>query len=82
MAAGLPCVVVGAMGAAEALDDGVEGFIVPPHQSRFAAAVKQLMNNDDLRAKMAQAAETRSEDYSLRSSSTRILKVYESVVRF
>jgi len=82
MAAGLPCVVVGAMGAAEALDDGIEGFIVPPHQSRFAAAVKQLMNDDNLRAKMAKAAETRSEDYSLRSSSARILKIYESVVRF
>jgi glycosyltransferase involved in cell wall biosynthesis len=60
----------------------VEGFIVPPHQSRFASAVRQLMSDDKLRAKMAKAAEARSEDYSLRSSSARILKVYESVVRF
>jgi glycosyltransferase involved in cell wall biosynthesis len=82
MAAGLPCVVVGAMGAAEALDDGVEGFIVPPHQSRFAAAVNQVMNDDNLRARMSKAAAARSEDYSLRSSSERILKIYESVVRF
>jgi glycosyltransferase involved in cell wall biosynthesis len=55
---------------------------VPPHQSRFAAAVNQLMNDDNLHARMSKAAAARSEDYSLRSSSERILKIYESVVRF
>jgi glycosyltransferase involved in cell wall biosynthesis len=82
MAAGLPCVVVGAMGAAEALEDGIEGFIVPPHQSRFAAAVRQLMDNDNLRAQMAKAAAARSEEYSLQSSASRIFNVYRSVRRF
>ena len=82
MAAGLPCVVIGAMGAAEALSDGVEGFVVPPRQHRFAAAVQQLMNDDKLRAQMGQAAAARSEEYSLKNSAARIYKVYESVRRY
>src|SRR5690606_7844150 len=82
MAAGLPCVVIGAMGAAEALTDGEEGFIVPPRQHRLAAAVRQLMQDDALRKRMGKAAAARSEDYSLKNSASRIFNVYESVLRF
>ena len=36
LSSGLPCVVVGAMGAAEAIQNGENGLIVPPRETDFA----------------------------------------------
>jgi glycosyltransferase involved in cell wall biosynthesis len=80
LAAGLPCVVVGAMGAAESITDNVEGFVVPPHDDRFAEAVAQLLENDELRAQMARAAREKSHVLSLETRVGQLLETYRHLL--
>lgn len=76
LATGLPCVVVGAMGAGEAIDDAVEGFVVPPHEDRFRDATRQLLENDPLRLAMSEAARRKAGTLSLEASVSALLKLY------
>src|SRR5690606_5496704 len=77
LAAGLPCVVVGAMGAGEAIKDEVEGFVVPPHDARFGAATQRLLEDDELRARMQEAARRKASTLSLQNSVDRLLSLYQ-----
>lgn len=79
LAAGLPCVVVGAMGAAEAVSDEIEGFVVPPHDDRFYEAVARLLQNDDLRARMSEAATRKASTLSLETRVNELLGAYEKL---
>jgi 1,2-diacylglycerol 3-alpha-glucosyltransferase len=79
LAAGLPCVVVGAMGAAESVADEVEGFVVPPHDDRFAEAVTRLLQNDDLRARMSECARRKASTLSLETRVGELLDVYDQL---
>jgi glycosyltransferase involved in cell wall biosynthesis len=56
-ACGLPVVAYENAGVAEAVSDGVSGFLVPLNdEARFAAAIKRLVQNDTLRCRMGKAA--------------------------
>lgn len=79
LAAGLPCVVVGAMGAAEAVSDKCDGFIVPPREQHFRHAVEQLVNEPALRRRMAQAACRKAPQLSQRRSVDALLHLYSQV---
>lgn len=81
LASGLPCVVVGAMGAAESVTDKVEGFVVPPRDDRFAEAVKRLVEDNSLRASMAVAAQKKVHSLSLETRVQELLNVYESLLQ-
>ncbi len=76
LATGLPCVVVGAMGAGEAIDDGVEGFVVPPHEDRFRDATRRLLENAALRQAMSVAARHKADSLSLDNSVSALLDLY------
>ena len=76
LATGLPCVVVGAMGAGEAIDDGVEGFVVPPHEDRFREATRRLLDNAALRQAMSVAARHKAQTLSLENSVSALLNLY------
>lgn len=76
LATGLPCVVVGAMGAGEAIDDGVEGFVVPPHEDRFRDATRRLLDNAALRQAMSVAARHKADTLSLDNSVSALLDLY------
>lgn len=80
LAAGLPCVVVGAMGAAEALRDGDGGFVVPPREVPFREAVVKLLRDDALRLQMAQAGRARAPELSLSHSADRLLELYSDLL--
>lgn len=79
LAAGLPCVIVGAMGAAEAVAHGHNGLVVPPHQERFGEAVSQLVNDPQLRLCMAQNARADAPTLSLQHRVDTLLDLYDSV---
>lgn len=81
LATGLPCVVVGAMGAGEAITDEVEGFVVPPHAERFCNATRRLLEDDALRARMQEAARRKAKLYSLGRSVGALSDLYKEVVR-
>lgn len=79
LAAGLPCVVVNAMGAAESVKHGSEGFIVPPRAEAFRDAVAQLVRDDELRARMTQNAQAKSDSLSLQRRVGTLLEIYRTV---
>lgn len=80
LAAGLPCVVVGAMGAAECVEDNVEGFVVPPRDQRFAQAVQKLLDDPALLQRMSEAAQKKSATLSLASRVSTLLETYSNLI--
>jgi glycosyltransferase involved in cell wall biosynthesis len=79
LAAGLPCVVVGAMGAAEAVTEGEDGFIVPPGAEPFRRAVERLVHDPALRGAMAQAAKLKAPQLSREHCVDELLQLYCSL---
>lgn len=80
LAAGVPPVVVGAMGAAEAVEDGVTGFVVAPREEAFRAAVSKLIHEPELRARMGAAAKAYAPALSRSYSADALVKLYESLL--
>jgi 1,2-diacylglycerol 3-alpha-glucosyltransferase len=81
LAAGLPCVVVGAMGAAEAITDGCEGLVVPPREDQFRAAVARLIKDPQLRCKMANAARRKAPQLSHEKRVDALIDLYTSLLQ-
>ena len=83
MACGTPVVGSDAGGIPEVVRDGKSGLVVPTGDSKLlAAAIKNLLENDDRRAAMA--AECRRiavEEYSLEIQAKRYVNVYEGMLR-
>jgi len=79
LAAGLPCILVGAMGAAEAVVHGHNGLVVPPHQERFGEAVASLIADPALRASMQQNARLAAPSLSLQHRVDTLLELYDKV---
>ena len=81
MASGLPCVCANATGSRSLVVDGVTGFLV---QSRnvdmFTTAVKDLIENADLRRRMSLAARERSLTFSWDASMGLLLERYKALV--
>lgn len=80
LCAGLPCVVVNAMGAAEAIEPGEDGFLVPHQEKRFGAAVEQLVCDGDLRAQMGRHARERAPRFSKERRVGELLALYEEAI--
>ncbi len=80
LCAGLPCVVVNAMGAAEAIEPGEDGFLVPPQENRFRAAVEQLVCDGELRAQMSAHARERAPRFSKERRVGELLALYEEAI--
>ncbi len=80
LCAGLPCVVVNAMGAAEAIEPGEDGFLVPHQEPRFRAAVEQLVVDPTLRARMSAHARARAPRFSKERRVGELLALYEETV--
>ena len=79
MAAGVPVVATNAGGNAEAVADGVTGFVVPiGDHKRIGEAIERLLADDVLRARMGKAARSRVfEKFSIEAC----VAGYESVYR-
>ncbi|MBR3302087.1 MAG: glycosyltransferase family 4 protein [Firmicutes bacterium] len=79
LAAGLPCVVTDT-GASRSVaeDDPRCGICVKPGDAKaFAAAIKQYMNDKDLRLAHSKAAREKSQKYSVRRMADEYIRLYE-----
>jgi glycosyltransferase involved in cell wall biosynthesis len=78
MAAGLPVIANEVEGAAEVVRDGVNGFLIPPHDvQRMAQRVIQLLQDKNLRITMAaKGRETALMEFSLRDMIQKIEALY------
>ena len=81
MAAGLPIVATAVDGNAEAVTDGVTGFLTPPGDpGAMAAAVVRLLDAPNLAKKMGQAGQARVEEFSARKMVGDIEVLYEALL--
>jgi glycosyltransferase involved in cell wall biosynthesis len=81
MAAGLPSVVTDVGGNAEAVEDGVTGFVVPLHGGPTLADALARIVDPQLRRRMGLAARSRvAADFSLRACTTAYDALYRSLL--
>ncbi len=80
LCAGKPCVVVNAMGAAEALENEGDGFLVPASEARFREAIARLIDDPELRAKMGARALERAPLFAHQKRVDELLALYERVI--
>ena len=79
-AAGLPAVAVEALGAAEMVTDGVDGFLTPLSREVFTARVLQLLENDALRREMSANARRRAGELSSANMAIKLVSAYERTI--
>ena len=80
MAAGLPVVAVDATGTRDAVQDGVEGRLAPNESAALTAALNELLADEPLRHKMAQAAVRKANEFDLQTLARRLVGVYEEAM--
>lgn len=80
-AAGVPTVAVKALGAAEMVADGVDGFLTPLSLELFAGRLDQLLANEGLRRAMGTRALLEAEKISSSNMAQRLLLAYEEATR-
>mgnify|MGYP002640453372 CR=1 FL=1 len=76
MAAGLPVVAVDASGTRDAVDHGVEGLLTENDPAALAAAIEQLLDDEALRLRFADAAYRRAQTFGIRHLVKQLLEIY------
>ena len=81
-AAGLPVVATEVGGLPQQVREGQEGLLVPPsdHEA-LAEALVTVARDDDLRARMGEAAARRAADYDIRTAVREQEAVYDELAR-
>lgn len=81
MSAGLPCVGTDVKGIKEVIDSGTDGMLVKSDPESLRAALKSLLENPDLRAKLgSNARETILRMYSLEIILIKEKAIYENLL--
>jgi len=79
-AAGVPAVAVNAGGVADAVRDGLTGYLVPPSPAALAEKVVHLLDNTVLRQAMAARAKEAVQEYALPALTQRLVDLYRSLL--
>lgn len=80
MAAGVPVVATDIPGYNEVVEDGVQGFLVPPEDPEaLAEALLRLLRDPALRARMSAAGRQRARQYDWDEIARRVVEFYEEV---
>jgi glycosyltransferase involved in cell wall biosynthesis len=81
MACGVPIVAANAGGPAEIIEQGRDGLLVPPGDpDALAAAVIQLLDDADLRTRLAESAARKAQRYRPERIAAEVEQVYASVL--
>ena len=81
MASGLPCVVADAVGSKSLVDHEENGYLAPVEKSDlFYTYIETLVQNTDLRKKMADASRQKAGNYSWQNINGKLLSYYEQVL--
>jgi glycosyltransferase involved in cell wall biosynthesis len=81
MAAGVAPVVTAVGGIPEVLSDGHDGLLVPPGDpDALAQALIRVLGDDGERARLADAARARAQDFDLATAVPRLEALYQSVL--
>jgi len=79
-ACGTPVVAVGEGGALDAVRDGYGGFLTQLDVEQFTGRVRRLLLNPEVRREQSRKALDHAKQFSLDVMTTRLLKLYESLV--
>ncbi len=80
LAAGCPVVAIDALGPKDAVRSGRNGYLVPLDEPAFTDKLRALLADDDLRARMSQAAVEDARQFSVAATTDRLLGVYEQAM--
>lgn len=80
MAAGVPVVAVDAGGVADAVSDGVTGFLTAPTAAALATRTRTLLEDAQLRRQYSDAGRMAAQKFSLEHVTQQIVGVYESLL--
>jgi glycosyltransferase involved in cell wall biosynthesis len=81
MALGKPAVVTHVGGLPEAVNDNVEGLVVPPQDPEsLAVALVSLLEDDEFRHRLGENARVRAQAFDIRNAVTRMEEVYEELL--
>lgn len=82
MATGLPVIAFKTGGIPEVLEDGKQGFLIPPGEhSEMVSAVRRLLEDADLRLKMGETGYARARIFSLDKHIEKIYQLYGQLLR-
>jgi glycosyltransferase involved in cell wall biosynthesis len=81
MAAGCPIVAIDALGPKDAIQDGVEGFLVANDGQAFTDRLLQILEDDELRQQQSSAATIGAQKFSVNNTTDRLLEVYNAALR-
>jgi 2-deoxystreptamine N-acetyl-D-glucosaminyltransferase/2-deoxystreptamine glucosyltransferase len=80
IAAGKPAIVTAVGGNPEAVEDGRNGILVPPHDApALAAAILSLIDDPERRRAMARASEARASEFDVERWVEETIELYESL---
>ena len=79
MAAGLPAVVVRAMGVTDIVFDGETGVLVPEDEKIFAHTVMELLQDPQRREHLQAGAKRKAHEMSIQHSATKLIEIFENV---
>ena len=81
MAAGVPVVAARATGAVDLVEDGVNGFLVPPRDvGAYADAITRLVKDDALRAAAGAAGHAKAAGYVWKTVNDAVIRAYLEVL--
>jgi glycosyltransferase involved in cell wall biosynthesis len=82
MALNKPVVVTRVGGLPEVVEDGRQGFVVPPREpATLARAISDVLSDDALRVRMGKASGERARAFDIRTAVARMEQVYEDLLR-
>ncbi|MCX8103565.1 MAG: glycosyltransferase family 4 protein [Candidatus Bipolaricaulota bacterium] len=79
MAAGLPAVVVRAMGVTDIVVDGETGVLVPEDEAIFAHTVIELLQDPCRREYLRAGAKRKAHEMSIQHSVTKLIEIFEAL---
>lgn len=79
MAAGLPAVVVRAMGVTDVVFDGETGILVPEDEALFAQTVIELLQDPQRREQLRAGAKRKAHEMSIQQSVAKLIEIFETL---
>lgn len=82
-AASLPIVTTDSVGCRDTVEEGLNGFIVPPHSpERLAEALEKLIENKELRERMGAYSRRKAErEYDVEEVAKKHLEIYDTLLK-
>ncbi len=79
MAAGTPPIAANNLGPSDIINDGVDGYLVPPLPDTFALKIINLLKNPGLLKKFQDAGIRKANEYSAENSANKMENLYDRV---